>query len=118
MSASPSMAKLELGRIAIPPGESLDLRFSRWLGDHPRALRDFAEIADELLDAGERHLSAKFIVEIARFRQIIRKENGQRYALNNSLTSRIARALESTFPRFKGRFELRALAVADARGDA
>lgn len=113
---SASVAQLELGRVEVPRSESLDMRFSRWLGVHPKALRDFAEIADELVDAGERHLSSKFLIEIARYRQIIRRETGARYCLNNSFSSRLARALESTFPRFRGLFEARALA--DERGDA
>lgn len=104
-----SAPQLELGYDEHSSTENLDLKFSIWLGRHPRALRDFAEIADELIAAGERRLSSKFIAEIARFRQIIRKDVGARYALNNSYTSRIARALESTYPRFKGMFEMRAL---------
>ena len=111
-----SLAQFELGRLSVPRTETLDMRFSRWLGEHPRALRDFAEIADELVEAGERHLSSKFLIEIARYRQIIRRETGSRYCLNNSFSSRLARALESTYPRLRGRFEMRVLS--GERGDA
>jgi hypothetical protein len=105
-----SHAQLELGHEEHGTTENIDLRFSRWLGEHPKALRDFAEIARELVAAGETRLSAKFIVEIARYRQIIRKDEGERYALNNTFTSRIARALDSIYPELSGRFELRELA--------
>lgn len=115
MSASPSLAQTDLGWDIPARSGSLDLRFSRWLGEHPKALRDFAEIADELVEAGERHLSSKFLIEIARYRQIIRRDTGSRYALNNSFSSRLARALEATYPRFRGMFETREL-ISGRRG--
>ncbi len=104
-----SAAQQELGWDVPPRGESIDLRWSRFLREHPKALRDFHEIAVELLDAGETKLSAKFIVEIARYRQIIRRTPGDKYSVNNSFTSRIARTLEATYPALAGRFETREL---------
>lgn len=102
-------AQQEIGWTVPPRAESIDMRFARWLSENPMALREFAAIGRELLEAGELKLSAKFIVEIARYRQIIRRTPGSRYAVNNTFTSRIARALESRWPEFKGVFELREL---------
>jgi hypothetical protein len=87
----------------------LDHKWARFLREHPKALRDFYEIAVELLDAGETRLSAKFLVEIARYRQIVRKAAGDRWSINNSFTSRLARTLETTYPELAGRFETREL---------
>ncbi len=115
--STPSAAQLDIANYRRPPrGESLDARWSRWLTEHPTALREFASIGRELLAAGETRLSAKFIVEIARYRQIIRRSPGSRYAVNNSFTSRLSRALEAAWPEFKDCFETRALV--DERGDA
>lgn len=93
----------------VPPhAESLDMRYARFLAEYPRAIHDLAEIARELLASGETRLSAKFLIEIARYQHIIRRTPGERYAVNNSYSSRIARTLEALFPvEFAGKFETR-----------
>jgi len=106
---SASVAHADLGFSGHSRAESIDLRFARFLEEHPKALHEFADIGRELIAAGETRLSAKFIVEIARYRQIIRKTPGEKYAVNNSFSSRIARALEIGWPEFAGKFETRAL---------
>jgi hypothetical protein len=110
LSASPSMVQQEIGFGPPPPrGESLDMRYTRWLVAHPDALREFATIARELLAEGETHLSVDFVVHIARYKQIIRRTPGEKYRINNSYTSRIARSLEASFPDLVGVFEKREL---------
>jgi hypothetical protein len=121
MGATVSAPQLELGWNVHTRGESIDLRWARWLGEHPKALRDFHEIAAELMEAGETRLSAKFLAEIFRYRQIIRKAASDRYLFNNDFTSRLARALEATYPELRGKFETRELISMrepDAGGDA
>lgn len=113
---SASQAHLDLGNEEHTSSESLDLRFAEFCRENPDAIDALVEICRELKTLGETRISMKFVVEIARYKFIIRRLPGQRFAINNSFTSRFARIIETSHEDLAGMFELRVLA--DERGDA
>ncbi len=90
--------------------DTLDKRFARWVKENPRVFSDLVDIARDLKAAGETRLSAKMIFEVARFRFLVRRKPGEKWALNNSYSSRVARLIEDNYADLRGMFERRALA--------
>lgn len=109
-----SSAQMALGYEAHDDDENLDLRFRRFMNENPEAIGALAEIAREVKAAGHDRVSMKLVFEVARFRFLIRQQPGERFALNNSYTSRAARYMQAKYPDLAGMFELRELAHGDA----
>jgi hypothetical protein len=89
----------------------LDQATARFVRERPDCIRLLVRLARKELAEGERRLSMKALFEKARPK--VRKAKpvkGRRVvSLNNSLTSRLARIFERTYPEMRGRFELRGL---------
>lgn len=68
--------------------------------------------AQELRDAGARRISAKYLFERARVERLLAVRTDERWALNNSLSSRLARLLVKADPSLAGLIETRALRAA------
>lgn len=102
-----SAAQLDLGHVEHDAEENLDLRFRRFMDENPDAIDALVEIAREVKAAGHDRVSMKLIFEVARFRFLIRQQAGERFALNNSYTSRAARYMQAKYPDLAGMFELR-----------
>lgn len=90
--------------------ETLDEQWARWCKEHPTGLPTLVDIARELVAAGQQRLSINLIFEVARYRFIIQRAEGAKWALNNNLRSRAARTLDD-MEEFAGKFETRALAA-------
>lgn len=106
---SASVAQQELGFDEHEAGENLDLRFARFMREQTETFEALVEIVRELKELGESRVSMKFVVEIARYKFLIRRQSGQRYAIDNSFTSRLSRAIEKLHPELAGLFEMRSL---------
>lgn len=102
-----SIAQLELGYDEHHPDENLDLLFARFMREQTDTFDALVEIVRELKALGQSRISMKFVVEIARYKFLVRQQSGERHAVNNSFTSRLARAIEKTHPEFAGLFEMR-----------
>jgi hypothetical protein len=108
---SASVAQLEIGFVPVAVGESLDMRFARWMRENPKVFADLVEIARELVAHGETRISIDMVFHVARYRHITTKKPGERWTLNNSFTSRAARVIEATYADLAGVFETRPLAA-------
>lgn len=90
----------------------LDTLAAQFVRERPDCIRLLVRLARKRKAAGERRLSCKALFEEARplVRKMGKRNRRGPWALNNSLTSRLARILARSFPDLNGCFELRALA--------
>lgn len=89
----------------------LDVLASQFCRERPDCIRLLVRLARAEKAAGATRLSAKSLFEQAR-PIVKRTSKGKRraFALNNSLTSRVARILEKSHQDLRGYFEFRRLA--------
>lgn len=87
--------------------QTIQERFEAFHGANPHVFAAFRRFAQEALAAGQ-HVGAKAIWERMRWHLAI-ETRGDSFKLNNNFTSRYARLLERTDPRFAGFFETRRL---------
>lgn len=91
----------------------LDRLAADFVRERPDCIRLLVRLARKRKAEGERRLSVKALFEEAR--PMVRKMDARRrrprgaWALNNSLTSRLARILPKAFPELRGCFETRSL---------
>lgn len=88
--------------------DDLDARFAEWIAANPHVLDAFCERALEAKRAGRTKIGAKRLVEIMRWDTRL-STNGDPFKLNNSYTSRLARAAKARHPELDGFFEEREL---------
>lgn len=107
-----SAAHADLGYVEHAAGESLDMRFAAFVRARPDVVRLLVSMARELRDAGETRIGMKMLIEVARYKHLVRRSAGHRepWLLNNSYSSRLARLIEDNYRDLKGLFETRALA--------
>lgn len=92
----------------------LDRLAADFVRERPDCIHLLVRLARKRKAAGERRLSMKELFESAR--PMLRKTDARRrrkhgpWALNNSLTSRLARILPRAYPDLRGAFEVRKLA--------
>lgn len=90
--------------------ETLDERFEKWVKLNPHVLDAFISLAQQLEHSRptRRRIGAKLIIERLRWEYHVRGQ-GDEFALNNSFTSRLARAAVARVPSLDGLFEMREL---------
>ena len=88
--------------------ESLDQRFDRFISTNPQVLDAFIYFAGEAQRRGRQRIGAKAIVERLRWEWLGRTE-GDEFRLNNSFTSRLARAAVARKAELAELFEFREL---------
>lgn len=90
----------------------LDVLAAQFVKQRPDCIRLLVRLARKRKAAGERRLSVKALFEEARpiVRKMGKRSRGGPWALDNSLTSRVARILVRSHADLKGCFEFRALA--------
>jgi hypothetical protein len=96
-------------QLALPvsaPAKS-DEAFIAYHHANPEVYAAFKQIAERLYRRGVQHYGAKAIMEVVRYRTIVRGDDG--FKVNNNYTSRYARLLMAEDPRFAQFFELRVL---------
>lgn len=86
----------------------LDARFTEWIAANGHVLDAFCERALEAKRAGRQRIGAKRLVEVMRWDTRL-TTNGDVFKLNNSFTSRLARAAKARYPELDGFFEEREL---------
>ena len=92
---------------------NLDREAARFVRERPDCIRLLVRLARQNKAEGERRLSMKGLWEEARpkVRRKGRMAGKRTWALNNSLTSRVARILAATYSDLKGVFEFRGLST-------
>lgn len=89
---------------------TLDERYTQWAEANPWVLDQIERFADELAAAGVKRIGIKALVERLRWDWTIsRATTGDRWKLNNSFTSRLARALIARRPDLAPMIETRRL---------
>lgn len=94
--------------VTTPQHEDLDARFAEWIAANGHVLDAFCERALEAKRAGRQRIGAKRLVEVMRWDTRL-TTNGDVFKLNNSFTSRLARAAKARYPELDGFFEEREL---------
>lgn len=95
--------------VASPQHDTdLDARFAEWIAANPQVLDAFCERALEAKRAGRTRIGAKRLVEVMRWDTRL-TTNGDPFKLNNSFTSRLARAAKARHHELDGFFEEREL---------
>lgn len=116
--SAPSAAHADLGYRAPVPGESLDIRVSRFLGEHPDSLRALVWLARAKVFADARRgrtpmVGAKGLIERLRWGDFPLDAPPYVHAAvapNNSYASRIARIIAATHEDLAHVFVTRELA--------
>lgn len=93
----------------------IDARFYAFVDAHPEFEQHLIRFAREALAAGKRRMGMKAIFERIRWEQLVTRDVGEPYALNNDFTAPAARWLMARHSEFRGLFELRG---EDDGGDA
>lgn len=96
--------------VTVPEHEhdDIDARFAAWIKANPHVLDEFCRRAFVLKQAGYWCIRGKRIVEEMRD-DYKAQTTGDKYKLNNSFTSRLARAAVERHPELDGFFEFREL---------
>ena len=99
--------------------EQLDAEFVQFLRDNPTVYPQFRLLAVKLKAKGIQRWGAKAIWEVLRYELALKSvTTGEKYALNNNFTSRLARKLMNEEPEdFAGFFEIRSLKGGEPRPD-
>ena len=83
------------------------LKFLKWLKKHKPAWEMFEQFALEAVTSG-RTIGAKAIAERVRWEaEVVRKQEGDDYKINNNWVAYLARAFLIKYPGFNGMFEMR-----------
>lgn len=101
---------MELPPLA-PPDPTIQDRAEAFFASNRPVVLWMLRHAQELRDAGARRISAKYLVERVRVERI-RTARVDDYAINNSITSRLARLLIKADPSLKSLIETRKLRAA------
>lgn len=102
--------ELELPPLA-PPDPSIQDRAEAWFAANRAVVTWMLRHAQELRDAGARRISTKYLVERVRVERI-RVARVDDYAINNDVTSRLARLLVQADPSLEPLIERRKLRAA------
>ena len=92
----------------LPHEATLDERFAAFIAANPHALRYFRDLALPILANGRR-TSAKALVDMARYSHAAFAPVGSEFKIDNSIVSRLSRALMDEFPELAGVFTTREL---------
>lgn len=90
------------------PGASLSERFVDFMAANPWVLDRLELLADEAVAQGAHRIGVKWLVEVMRWQHLV-DTHGEPWRLNNSYTSRLARALIARRPDLADRIETREL---------
>jgi hypothetical protein len=90
----------------INPGTDLERRFARWAKDNPDVLAEFERRAIRLHESGQRRIGVKQIAEVIRYYAAV-ESRGDRFKVNNSYTSLLARWLIHRHPELADAIETR-----------
>lgn len=88
---------------------AIQQRFEAFHAAHPEVFQLFARFASELRRAGRTHYSADAILHRVRWECAVNPERDSGYKINDHFSSRYARKLANTDPRFATFFEFRKL---------
>ncbi len=91
---------------------SIQARFEAFHRAHPEVYDLFCRFANEMLIAGHGRYSARAIVHQIRWHHDVNPERHSGFKINDHFSSRYARLLVDSNPRFDGFFELRELKTA------
>lgn len=93
----------------LPHEATLDERFAAFIAANPHALAHFRDLALPILANGRR-TSMKALVEQARYSHAAFAPVGSDFKIDNSIVSRLSRALMERYPELRDAFVTRALA--------
>ena len=90
-------------------GEALGDKFDRYHRANPRVFELFLRFTLDLKARGRQHYSAQAVFERIRWHMDVETRDREGFKLNNSMTSRYTRLLETLFPEHKGFYRKREL---------
>ncbi len=92
----------------LPAHFTIQQRFTAFHNANPQVFIELRRMALELVARGHERISAKMLVEAARY-SAMRTRSDDGWKLSNTLTSRYARLLADSVPELAGKIELRKL---------
>jgi hypothetical protein len=93
----------------IYDGKTIDEKFSAYHRAHPEVYRKLVNLAREAKGAGFTHYGMKALVERLRWHMTVERKSTEPFKIDNSLTSRYARAIMMCEPDLVGFLEVREL---------
>jgi len=88
--------------------EPMEVKFITFHRENRQVYKLYKKFALELIEAGQTKLGSKMIIEIIRYKTII-KTKGDFYKINNNYTCHYARLFITEYPEHKDRFYFRQL---------
>jgi hypothetical protein len=96
--------------------KTIDERFAAYNRAHPEVYRKLVDLARQAKGAGFSHYGMKALVERLRWHMTVERKSTEPFKIDNSLTSRYARAIMLCEPDLASFLEVRKLRSKGAKG--